>query len=134
MIVSRPALHVTTELAAWVTRKRGRMRVVGMSMEPTLHDGDYVLVDRGRRPEAGELAVAAPPGEPDLEVVKRVQRITEDQAFWLISDNPEDGVDSRRWGLVPSTRIRGRVTLNLSRPTSSLRPRSTRSLAWWLRR
>ena len=85
-------------------------------MRPTLNHGDHVLVDRDTPAEVGELAVAVAPGEPDLEVVKRLERIDESSgACWLTSDNREEGVDSRTWGLVPPERLRGRVTLNLSR-------------------
>jgi len=108
------------------------MRVVGPSMEPTLSDGDQVLVDRARRPDPGDLALASPPGQPDLEVVKRVGRVTGDGRYWLISDNPERGVDSRRWGAVPATGIKGRATLNLSRPAAPLAGRPRPSWTRWL--
>lgn len=135
MIVSRPALKVVGELMAWSARQRYRFRVAGPSMEPTLADGDFVLVDLAQAPGVGELALASPPGDHQLRVVKRVARITADGGFWLSSDNPERGVDSRRWGTVAGGDVHGRVTLNLTRPFAGLSTMSrSRSAVRWLRR
>lgn len=103
-------------------------------MEPTLSDGDYVLVERSHRPAVGELAVASPPGEPNLEVIKRVGSIGPDDTFWLVSDNAAEGTDSRSWGSLAAPRVRGRVTLNLSRPSVPLSKREPSSWLRWLRR
>jgi signal peptidase I len=102
--------------------------VEGPSMEPTLEDGDRVLVDlwtlRGRLPLPGDVVVFRGPGDEDL--VKRVarepypggnpypvSRLAADSplepAFILLGDNPDRSLDSRAFGRVPRHRVRGRV-------------------------
>jgi signal peptidase I len=102
--------------------------VAGPSMEPTLADGDRVLVDlwtlRGRLPRPGEIVVASGPGDEAL--VKRVARepypgndpypipiLAADSplepTFVVLGDNPDDSRDSRAFGRLPRHRIRGRV-------------------------
>ena len=104
-------------------------------MEPTLADGDFVLIDFTQKPGIGDLALASPPGDDDLWVVKRVARIVADGGYWLTSDNPERGVDSRRWGTVDSADVLGRVTLNLTHPFDPLSTAVRRhSPTRWLRR
>jgi nickel-type superoxide dismutase maturation protease len=108
------------ETAAWLVGRRLRVRVVGRSMEPTLTEGQYVLVDRGRVPRPGQLAVANHPDRPDLLVVKRVAEVTAAGRFELASDNPSAGTDSRTWGPVPAEAVVGAVTLLLDRPSARL--------------
>ncbi len=109
-------------------------------MEPTIADGEYVLVDQQRRPDPGELALARHPREPGLLVVKRVAAREADGRYVLACDNPGQGTDSRQWGPVSPLAIEGRVTLVLDRPLASLvAPGSAggqadHSLARWLRR
>jgi len=102
--------------------------VVGPSMEPTLQDGDRVLVDlwtlRRRLARPGEIVVVAGPGGEDL--VKRIGRepypgndpyppsalATDSQlepTFVVLGDNAAHSLDSRAFGRVPRHRIRGRV-------------------------
>ena len=102
--------------------------VLGPSMEPTLQDGDRVLVDlwtlRGRLPQPGDIVVVSGPGDEDL--VKRIARrpypgndpyptstLATDSplepAFVVLGDNPDRSTDSRAFGRVPRHRIRGRV-------------------------
>ena len=101
--------------------------VAGRSMEPALRHGDRVLVDlwtyRQREPRIGELVLFE---GPDGEVmVKRLARrpphaelrsrnwggvdFGAAPSFWLLGDNPDSSRDSRRFGLVPKKRLRGRV-------------------------
>jgi len=53
-----------------------RIRVEGFSMEPTLHNGEYVIVNkvsyRLSEPELGDIIVFQPPKKPDQEYIKRV--------------------------------------------------------------
>lgn len=120
MLPSAELRHGMRETAAWLLGRRLRVRVVGRSMEPTLTEGQYVLVDRGRVPRPGQLAVAHHPDRPDLLVVKRVAEVTEAGRFDLASDNQDAGTDSRTWGPVPAEAIVGAVTLLLDRPSARL--------------
>jgi nickel-type superoxide dismutase maturation protease len=125
VIVHPPTIRAIGEGLAWIIGRRRRIRVSGNSMEPTLHDGEFVLIDPGRRrPEPGRLAVARHPSELDttsgdrLLVIKRVGDWG-DRGVWLTSDNPAAGTDSRTWGRLPAADIVGTVTVVLDRPTTS---------------
>jgi signal peptidase I len=104
--------------------------VEGPSMEPTLIDGDRVLVDlwtlRGNLPRAGDIVVLS--GPADEALVKRIGREpypggdpyptaslgTEsplEPSFIVLGDNPAHSRDSREFGRVPRHRIRGRVAV-----------------------
>ena len=102
--------------------------VEGPSMEPTLLDGDRVIVElwtfRERPPSPGSVVVFTGPEEDDL--VKRVARepypgndpyppsamgldSPPEPSFVVLGDNPAHSRDSREFGRVPRHRIRGRV-------------------------
>jgi signal peptidase I len=102
--------------------------VSGPSMEPTLRDGDRVLVDLwtyGRRPpRPGEIALLEGPGgvalvkrvagarvDPDRIPARSVFRATEGDEAWIpvAGDNPSHSDDSRTFGPVPVHRFRGRI-------------------------
>ncbi len=54
----------------------GRFQVRGSSMEPTLHDGQYLVVGKVaywlHPPERGDVIVFLPPHHPDEDYIKRV--------------------------------------------------------------
>lgn len=60
-----------------------RIRVDGFSMEPTLHSGELVLVNklayRFGEPKAGEIIVFHYPRNPDQEYIKRIIGLPGDQ-------------------------------------------------------
>jgi hypothetical protein len=83
-------------------RSFGFARVHGGSMLPTLRDGDRLVV---------RYAVPVPPGRLVLArfadgtlAVKRATEFREtrtgEPGWWLLSDNPAEGVDSRHRGVV----------------------------------
>jgi phage repressor protein C with HTH and peptisase S24 domain len=71
-------------------------------MQPTLRAGDLLLVSYRRSPKAGGLVVAR--FADGTAAVKRAseERLTRtgDPGWWLLSDNPAEGVDSRHRGVV----------------------------------
>jgi signal peptidase I len=92
--------------------------VAGASMEPTLRDGERILVDlyslRRRSPRLGEIVLLeGPSGGADL--VKRVTRGPSPgrefggTVYFVTGDNPSESLDSRAFGPVPRSRMRGRV-------------------------
>ena len=93
---------------------RARVAVEGHSMEPTLRDGDWLLVDpdayRRFSPRAGELVVAADPRQPGRLIVKRVQRIEPDGSLVLGGDHPAH-VEEAGPPPVAHTALRGRPWL-----------------------
>lgn len=76
--------------------------VTGRSMTPTLRPGDRLLVSYRRAPRPGDLVVAR--FADGTVAVKRAaeRRTTRAGApgWWLTSDNPGEGVDSRHRGPV----------------------------------
>ncbi len=71
--------------------------VRGDSMLPTLRAGDRLLVSYRRTPRKGDVVVAR-----FADGTLAVKRAAEerDAGWWLLSDNPADGVDSRHRGAV----------------------------------
>jgi nickel-type superoxide dismutase maturation protease len=81
----------------------------GTSMNPTLRDGEVVLVDRGAEINVGDIVVARHPLEPGSELLKRVHTITPDGRYFLIGDNLDDSNDSRHFGPVARDYITGKA-------------------------
>ena len=81
----------------------------GTSMNPTLKNGEVVLVDRDAEIEVGDIVVAKHPIEQTRELIKRVARINERGHYFLVGDNLEDSNDSRNFGAVTKDYIKGKV-------------------------
>jgi type IV secretory pathway protease TraF len=78
-------------------------------MLPTLRGGDWVLVSYRRAPAEGDLVVARL-ADGTVGVKRAVERRTTasgSPGWWLLSDNPDEGVDSRHRGPVPDDRVIG---------------------------
>ena len=84
--------RVRRSLATW-----GVVVVRGRSMQPTLYDGDRLLVRHGASPRGGDLVVVRLP-----EGVVAVKRATtrQDEGWWVERDNRAEGVDSWLVGAV----------------------------------
>jgi signal peptidase I len=94
-----------------------RVAVAERSMEPALRPGDWLLVWRGLRTDRlvrirpGQIVIAGQPGRPGFLLVKRAVRRGA-HGWWLESDNRVAGaVDSRQFGAVPASLIKGRMLL-----------------------
>ena len=81
------------EMALVFLGSRHKYICEGKSMNPTLKDGEVVLVDREANIEVGDIVVAKHPIEQNGEIVKRVERINERGHYFLIGDNPDDSDD-----------------------------------------
>jgi hypothetical protein len=95
-------------------------------MEPTLHDGDRLLIRYAGVPAPGRLAVVRLPpeadGTPRPVAVKRLSRLV-DEGWWVERDNPAEGVDSWLVGAVPARDVVATVVLRLwPRPALLRRP------------
>ena len=75
-------------------------------MEPTLHDGDWIVARRIGRAGVGDVVVLEHPERPGLLIVKRVGRV-DAAGYWVVGDAPGASTDSRQFGAVPE--IVGRV-------------------------
>ena len=81
--------------------------VRGRSMLPTLREGDRLLVRHRGRVRPGAL-VAARFADGTLSVKRAVEErrtASGESGWWLLSDNPDEGVDSRHRGPVPAGRV-----------------------------
>lgn len=67
-------------------------------MEPTLADGDRLLVLYGGRPRPGRVVVVRLPD--GMLAIKRGTRL-EPAGWWVERDNPREGVDSWQVGAIP---------------------------------
>ncbi len=113
--------NAVVELGAWALGRRRRLRVSGQSMQPTLVDGDYLLA----KPVPvstlavldGKMVIAKHP-HTGVEIVKRVESVRPG-GLWLLSDNPAEGSDSRRFGIVNPESVTDVVTMVLNRPFNS---------------
>lgn len=92
-----------------------RFRVADSSMEPTLHPGDYVIVNRWayrrRAPRDGDLVVLRDPQDSERFLVKRVARVDPSGAVLVGGDNEALSRDSRAFGPVEREAIVGKVVL-----------------------
>ncbi len=97
----------------------GVARVVGTSMEPTLHEGDLLLVLWGARARIGRLAlVRLPRDEHGASRPLSVKRVTgtdpaDPTRWWVERDNPRAGVDSWLVGSLPDEDVLARVLLRV---------------------
>jgi nickel-type superoxide dismutase maturation protease len=113
---------VASAAAAVVAARRWRpvaVEVRGGSMAPTLVAGDWALVVEPRRIRVGDVVVMRSPDRPELELVKRVTAAPGDAVagvgmlapdqWWVEGDDPPASTDSRRFGPVGRSDLRGRV-------------------------
>ncbi len=97
----------------------GLARVVGRSMEPTLREGDLLLVLWGARPKLGRIALVRLPrdehGAPRPISVKRISGTDpqDPSRWWVERDNPRVGVDSWLVGSIAREDVLARVLLQL---------------------
>jgi nickel-type superoxide dismutase maturation protease len=103
------------EIALVFLGSRHKYICEGRSMNPTLKDGEVVLVDRAAaKIESGDIVVAKHPVEQTTEIIKRVEHINKYGHYFLVGDNPEDSNDSRHFGAVTREYIKGKVVARLS--------------------
>jgi phage repressor protein C with HTH and peptisase S24 domain len=93
--VPLPAIHEA--LGAW-----GLVVVRGRSMQPTLYDGDRLLVKHGARPRREDLVVVRLPGRG--LAVKRAT-VRQPGGWWVERDNPTEGTDSWVVGAIPDADV-----------------------------
>ncbi len=91
----------------------GMAVVRGRSMQPTLREGDRLLVRYGSTPRVGDLVVVR---LPDSTVaVKRAAR-RESDGWWVERDNPTAGVDSWSVGAIADDDILAVVVIRIWPP------------------
>ena len=84
-------------------------------MRPALVPGDRLLVSYRRAPREGDVVVARLP-DGTVAVKRATQRRTTrtgGPGWWLLSDNPEAGVDSRHRGVIGEADVLAVVLLRV---------------------
>ncbi len=87
------------------------LRIQGESMQPDYNDGDFVLILRTSRLNAGDVIVFY--NRHYGMLIKRVQKITA-QGIYVIGTS-SDSLDSRRIGPVNPENVRGKVIWHIKR-------------------
>ena len=78
-------------------------------MEPSLLNGQVWLAIRGRRfVRVNDVVVFVHPLRPDFLEVKRVIS-KESKGWWVEGDNQDDSTDSRSFGLIDPSSVRGKI-------------------------
>ena len=94
-------------------------------MWATLAPGDRLLVSYRRSPRAGDVVVARLP-DGTVAIKRATERRTTrtgEPGWWLLSDNPDEGVDSRHRGVIGERDVLAVVLLRLwPRPGRIRRP------------
>jgi signal peptidase I len=84
-------------------------------MTPALYPGDRLLIGYRRTPRPGDVVLARFPD--GTLAVKRVDSARTTSAggtgWWLLSDNPGEGVDSRHRGAIADGAVVGVVLLRV---------------------
>ncbi len=75
----------------------GAARVHGRSMQPTLREGDRLLVSYGVPLRAGDLVVVR---FPDGTIAVKRATVRDGAGWWVERDNPHEGVDSAQVGTI----------------------------------
>ncbi|WP_330453656.1 MULTISPECIES: nickel-type superoxide dismutase maturation protease [unclassified Streptomyces] len=104
------------------------VEVTGPSMVPTLHHGDWLLVQYGAPVRPGDVVILRHPFQQDLLVVKRaVERRA--GGWWVLGDNSFAGGDSTDYGTVPEELVLARVRARYRPLTKD--QRSVRAVLAW---
>jgi len=79
-------------------------------MEPTLYDGDRLLIRYGAPPRPGTVAIVRVPDRP-VAVKRLMSRL--DDGWWVSRDNPTMGADSGQFGTIPDEDVLARVLVRV---------------------
>jgi nickel-type superoxide dismutase maturation protease len=102
------------EIALIFLGYRHKYVCTGNSMNPTIKNRETVLVDKNPEIiEVGDIVLAKNPAELFGEIIKRVERITENGNYFLVGDNLGNSIDSRSFGAVKREYIKGKVVARL---------------------
>jgi signal peptidase I len=106
-------------LGLWSWRRRPFLVAVeGTSMAPTLRPGDFLVAVRPIQPSRGSLVVVEHPQHRGFEMVKRLVarggdvvdgRTLSSDEVWVVGDMPAASSDSRTFGAIERTAIRGEI-------------------------
>ncbi len=83
-------------------------KIADRSMEPKLHEGDYVIVNKWHgEPRIGDIVVLFHP-QKRIPIIKRIMRM-EDGLIYVSGDNRTVSQDSRHFGPIGVGNIIGKM-------------------------
>ena len=99
-----------------------RIRIIGRSMEPALHEGDWILFlyrSQGLSSDAltraiGKIVLVRRTAAPDLLTAKRLVKKL-DTGWWVEGDKQDQSTDSRHYLTISESEIVGRYLLRYRR-------------------
>ena len=90
------------------------LKVDGKSMSPSLEPGDFVLASRlylSLKPN--DIIIVNHPIYSDI--IKRIDRIDENNQLWLKGDNIYHSVSSEKMGAIDKKQLKGKVIYSIRR-------------------
>lgn len=115
-----PGLVAASIALAWFRWRPFRVAVEGGSMAPELEPDDWLVAVRTGSIPRGSIVVVEHPERLGFELVKRLTGVPGDtlgalvlgdDQYWIVGDRPEASTDSRWFGPVGRTAIKGVVVL-----------------------
>lgn len=85
-------------------------------MAPELQPGDRLVIWKTTSVRPGDIVSATDPRQPERSVLKRAGAISPGGVL-LLGDNPEHSTDSRHFGRIPITSVRGKVVYRYAPPS-----------------
>lgn len=97
----------------------GVTTVGGRSMNPTLADGDLLLVSFTATPKDGDMIILDTSdmegwNNSSTQIVKRYYAEYSTDGYYVLGDNPDHSYDSRHFGEIDKDRLVGVVVCDLS--------------------
>jgi nickel-type superoxide dismutase maturation protease len=122
-------IAATGILAAWGRWRPFLVAVEGESMAPGFEPGDWLVAVRPRQVRQGSVVILEHPERPGFEMIKRVTglpgdvvgavRLGPDQ-HWVLGERPEASTDSRWFGPVSRSAMRGVAVLRYWPPSRAM--------------
>jgi type IV secretory pathway protease TraF len=98
-------------------------------MRPAYEREDWLVATRRGRVRVGSVVVIEHPGRAGFELIKRVAAVPPGRtdaahgAYWVVGDNPDASTDSRAFGMIRRSAVRGVVRFRYGPPArAGMRP------------
>jgi signal peptidase I len=121
------AVLIVVPIRLWIAQP---FIVSGKSMEPTFHNGDYLIVDElsynFNEPQKNDVIIFRYPLEPSKYYIKRIEGLPGEKIktngkeitlgeneYYVLGDNRGASSDSRSWGPLKENFIVGRAFVRL---------------------